>query len=51
MSIAGQAIGCAQGDTFPFEIDLQATDDPVPDLTGAAAQLVLAESWREGLRN
>jgi hypothetical protein len=50
MSIAGQAIGCAQGDTFPFEIDLQATDDPVPDLTGAAAQWVLAESWFDGAK-
>lgn len=42
--IANQSLGCIKGDNAVFEIDMTTTAGPV-DLTGAAAQWVLAESW------
>jgi len=49
MPVTNQTLTCPQGDTFSFEIDMQPGDDNVaPDLTGASARWVLADSWAAG---
>jgi len=45
--LTDQNLSMSKGDTFVFEIDMQANGTPV-DLTGATAQWVLAESWFDG---
>jgi hypothetical protein len=47
--LTDQTLGCAKGDSFVFEIDMQTAGGPV-DLTGATAQWVLAESWFDGAK-
>lgn len=48
-TIGSQNLVCAKGDTFAFEIDMQLNaDGSTPDLTGATASWVLAESWIDG---
>jgi hypothetical protein len=51
--LTNQTIGCSQGDSFVFEIDIQDDTDPstpAVDLTGATGQWVLAESWFSGAK-
>ena len=51
--LINQNIGCSKGDSFIFEIDLIDDEDPATpaiDLTGAAGQWVLAESWFDGAK-
>jgi hypothetical protein len=51
--LTNQTIGCSQGDSFVFEIDIQDDTDPTTpavDLTGATGQWVLAESWFSGAK-
>ena len=45
--LTDQNLSMAKGDTYVFEIDMQANGTPV-DLTGATAQWVLSESWFDG---
>jgi len=47
--IGTQNLSSAKGDTFAFEIDMQpGVDGSVPDLSGATATWILAESWFDG---
>lgn len=47
--LTDQNLGMAKGDTYVFEIDMQA-NGTAPDLTSATAQWVLAESWFDGAK-
>lgn len=51
MSFNDEALGCAQGDTFTFAIDMQPNSDgSLPDLTGASAEWALEDGNYKGAR-